>query len=44
MHQRRLRRRHFGELLQGDDSRHAWFEERGEMCTRAIFIDDATNN
>ena len=42
VYQRRVRRGRFGELLQGDGSRHAWFEDRGEMCTLVIFIDDAT--
>lgn len=32
VYQRRVRRARFGELLQGDGSRHAWFEERGEEC------------
>ncbi|MBY0529912.1 MAG: ISNCY family transposase [Rhabdochlamydiaceae bacterium] len=43
VYQRRIRRRRFGELLQGDGSRHAWFEERGEECTIVIFVDDATS-
>lgn len=42
VYQRRVRRSRFGELLQGDGSRHAWFEDRGEVCTLVIFIDDAT--
>jgi len=41
VYQRRLRRSRFGELLQGDGSRHAWFENRGEECTIVIFVDDA---
>ncbi|NGX48192.1 MAG: hypothetical protein K1000chlam3_01582 [Chlamydiae bacterium] len=28
IHQRRKRRSHFGELIQGDGSHHAWFESR----------------
>ena len=43
VYQRRLRRSRFGELLQGDGSRHAWFENRGEECTIVIFVDDATS-
>lgn len=43
VYQRRVRRARFGELLQGDGSRHAWFEERGEECTVVIFVDDATS-
>ena len=43
VYQRRIRRARFGELLQGDGSRHAWFEARGEKCTLVIFVDDATS-
>lgn len=43
VYQRRMRRSRFGELLQGDGSRHAWFEDRGEECTIVIFVDDATS-
>ena len=43
VYQRRVRRSRFGELLQGDGSRHAWFEGRGEECTIVIFVDDATS-
>jgi Integrase core domain. len=43
VYQRRIRRARFGELLQGDGSRHAWFEDRGEECTLVIFVDDATS-
>ncbi len=42
IYQRRVRRSRFGELLQGDGSRHAWFEDRGDECTLVIFVDDAT--
>ncbi len=42
-HPRRPRRECFGELLQGDGSHHAWFEERGSRCVLIGFIDDATN-
>jgi hypothetical protein len=43
VHKRRMRRSRFGELLQGDGSRHAWFEGRGDECTLVIFVDDATS-
>lgn len=43
IHQRRLRRSRFGELLQGDGSPHDWFEGRGERCTLLQFVDDATS-
>ena len=41
-HQPRLRRDHFGELVQIDGSEHRWFEDRGPRCTLIVFIDDAT--
>jgi transposase len=41
-HQPRLRREHFGELVQIDGSEHRWFEDRGPRCTLIVFIDDAT--
>ena len=43
VYQRRARRRRFGELLQGDGSRHDWFEGRGNECSLLIFVDDATS-
>ncbi len=43
VHQPRLRRACFGELVQIDGSPHAWFEERGEYCCLITFIDDATS-
>ena len=43
IYQRRTRRARFGELLQGDGSRHAWFEDRGPECTIVLFVDDATS-
>ena len=43
VYQRRVRRSRFGELLQGDGSRHDWFEDRGEECTLVIFVDDSTS-
>lgn len=43
VYQRRPRRSRFGELVQGDGSRHAWFENRGEECSLVIFVDDATS-
>lgn len=42
VHQTRDRRPRFGELIQIDGSRHAWFEDRAPMCTLLVFIDDAT--
>jgi transposase len=42
LHQPRLRRDQFGELVQIDGSEHRWFEERGPRCTLIVFIDDAT--
>lgn len=44
VYQRRQRRGRFGDLIQGDGSRHAWFEDRGDECTMVIFVDDATSN
>ena len=43
IHQRRVRRAGFGELVQIDGSPHAWFEDRGGRCTLIVFIDDATS-
>jgi hypothetical protein len=42
-HQPRRRRECLGELVQIDGSEHAWFENRGEMCTLLAFVDDATS-
>jgi len=42
-HQPRRRRDCLGELVQIDGSEHAWFENRGEMCTLLAFVDDATS-
>lgn len=42
VYQRRTRRSRFGELLQGDGSPHAWFEDRSEKCCLLQFVDDAT--
>jgi transposase len=41
-HRPRLRREHFGELVQIDGSEHRWFEDRGPPCSLLVFIDDAT--
>lgn len=42
-HQRRVRKAHFGELVQMDGSGHDWFEGRGpEACTMTM-VDDATS-
>ena len=43
LHQPRLRRECFGELIQVDGSDHRWFEDRGDPCTLLVFIDDATS-
>ncbi|KAB7784122.1 ISNCY family transposase [Methylorubrum populi] len=42
LHQPRLRRERFGELVQIDGSEHRWFEDRADPCTLIVFIDDAT--
>lgn len=42
-HQPRRRRDCLGELVQIDGSEHAWFEDRGSVCTLLAFIDDATS-
>lgn len=39
----RPRRSCLGELTQLDGSPHAWFEERGPVCTLLAYIDDATS-
>jgi len=41
-YQMRERRACFGELVQIDGSKHAWFEDRGPKCTLLVYIDDAT--
>ena len=41
-HQPRHRRECLGELVQIDGCEHAWFEERGPMCTLLVYVDDAT--
>ena len=43
VHQRRERRKRFGELIQIDGSPHAWFEKRGDKCCLLMFVDDATS-
>ena len=42
-HQPRRRRDCLGELVQIDGSEHAWFEDRGGVCTLLAFVDDATS-
>jgi transposase len=42
LHQPRERRACLGELVQLDGSRHAWFEQRGDVCALLAYIDDAT--
>ena len=39
----RQRRACVGELVQVDGSEHAWFEERGSVCTLLVYVDDATS-
>ena len=41
--QRRMRKEHFGELVQMDGSFHAWLEERGPEGCLIDMVDDATN-
>jgi hypothetical protein len=43
IHQPRVRRECFGELVQIDGSQHYWFENRGPKCTLLVYIDDATS-
>ena len=43
LHQSRLRRPRFGELIQIDGSPHDWFEGRSPKCCLLVFIDDATS-
>src|SRR5947199_3275863 len=38
----RPRRACRGELVQIDGSEHAWFEDRGPVCTLLVYVDDAT--
>jgi hypothetical protein len=42
-HQPRRRRECLGDLVQIDGSEHAWFEDRGPVCTLLAFVDDATS-
>ena len=42
-HQPRFRRETLGELIQIDGSEHRWFEDRAELCTSLVSIDDATD-
>jgi hypothetical protein len=44
VHPPRERRPQRGELIQGDGSPHAWFENRGPRCSLLVFIDDATSS
>jgi transposase len=43
IHQSRLRRPKFGELIQIDGSHHDLFEGRAAKCCLLVFIDDATS-
>jgi hypothetical protein len=42
-YQPRPRRACLGELVQIDGSEHAWFEDRGPVCTLLVYVDDATS-
>ncbi len=39
----RERRPCLGELVQIDGCEHAWFEDRGPVCTLLVYVDDATS-
>ena len=39
----RPRRACLRELVQVDGSEHAWFEDRGPVCTLLVYVDDATS-
>lgn len=39
---RRIRKEHFGELVQMDGSHHRWFGPEGEECCLMNLVDDAT--
>jgi transposase len=41
--QRRVRKAHFGELVQLDGSFHAWYEQRGDARCLLTMVDDATS-
>jgi transposase len=43
IHQSRIRRSRFGEMIQIDGSPHDWFEGRSPYCCAYVFIDDATS-
>ena len=38
----RERKKHYGQMIQMDGSRHNWFEGRGSKCVLMGYIDDAT--
>src|SRR5439155_1259793 len=40
---RRLYRACLGELSRVDGSEHAWFEDRGPVCTLLVYVDEATS-
>src|SRR5207244_370892 len=42
-YQPRPRRACLGELVQLDGSEHAWFEDRGPVCTLLVYVADATS-
>jgi len=43
-HPPRERRACRGELIQIDGCEHAWFEDRGPVCTLLVYVDDATGS
>lgn len=43
IHQPRVRRACFGEMVQIDGCDHRWFEERAPACTAIVYVDDATS-
>ncbi|WP_298195861.1 ISNCY family transposase [Novosphingobium sp.] len=43
VHRPRTRKRHFGELIQIDGSRHAWLEDRAGVSVLMVLVDDATS-
>jgi hypothetical protein len=43
VHQPRVRRACFGELVQIDGCDHHWFEDRAPACTAIVYVDDATS-
>lgn len=44
VHQMRVRRPRYGELIQIDGSPHDWFEGRSSPCCLLVLVDDATSS